>query len=176
MNDTIKATNRMGSYQPEEADVKGSLRKTEPPGFLTGWKEIASYLDKGVRTVQRYERQLGLPVRRPAGKLRGSVVATKPEIDAWVAASPIREAFYLPRITSNSVETTWASLENGAAEMRRLRDQMQALRMELRSTIALMHTSVQGLHRKLRAATPSVDERVSGFDLLAIDMGRQKPS
>ena len=29
---------------------------------LNGWKEIANYLGKGVRTVQRYEREFGLPV------------------------------------------------------------------------------------------------------------------
>lgn len=33
--------------------------------ILSGWKEIANYLRKGVRTVQRYERELGLPIRRP---------------------------------------------------------------------------------------------------------------
>ncbi len=30
---------------------------------LNSWKEIACYLGRGVRTVQRYERDLGLPVR-----------------------------------------------------------------------------------------------------------------
>ena len=30
---------------------------------LTGWKEIAGYFDKGVRTAQRWEAELGLPVR-----------------------------------------------------------------------------------------------------------------
>jgi hypothetical protein len=43
--------------------------------MFSGWKDIASYLDKGVRTVQRYERELGLPVHHPAGITRGSVVA-----------------------------------------------------------------------------------------------------
>src|SRR5262249_12461236 len=70
-------------------------RKSEPPQFLSGWKEIANYLGKGVRTVQRYELQMQLPVRRPAGKPWGSVVATKAELDAWVNASPIREVFRL---------------------------------------------------------------------------------
>jgi hypothetical protein len=30
---------------------------------LTSWKEIGQYLGKGVRTVQRWEQQMGLPVR-----------------------------------------------------------------------------------------------------------------
>ena len=33
--------------------------------FLNTWKEIATYMGRGVRTVQRWERELGLPVRRP---------------------------------------------------------------------------------------------------------------
>jgi len=53
------------------------------PKVLTSWKEVAQYLGKGVRTVQRWERQLGLPVRRPA-KARGCIIAVPEEIDAWV--------------------------------------------------------------------------------------------
>jgi len=56
--------------------------------IFSGWKEIANYLGKGVRTVQRYERELGLPIHRPNGKSAGSVIATKVEIDDWVKASP----------------------------------------------------------------------------------------
>jgi hypothetical protein len=157
-----------------------SRSREEPPQFLAGWKDIANYLGKGVRSVQRYEHELGLPVRRPAGKPRGSVVATKAEIDAWVAASPIREAFYLPRTPSKSAETIWASIQQGKEEMQRLREQMQALRADLRSTVTMLHTSVQGLRGKVRAVGSPIDEYVSNvdeaFDLLSIDMGGRKAS
>jgi len=63
--------------------------------ILNGWKEIANYLGKGVRTLQRYEREFGLPIRRPAGKPIGSVIATKAEIDAWIAAATVRKTFQL---------------------------------------------------------------------------------
>ena len=46
------------------------------------------YVGRGVRTVQRYEVQLGFPVRRPAGILRGSVMAFSDEIDAWLNRAP----------------------------------------------------------------------------------------
>ena len=52
---------------------------------LTSWKEIAQYLGKGVRTVQRWEAMLGLPVRRPLGKTKGIVLADTEEIDVWVS-------------------------------------------------------------------------------------------
>lgn len=52
-----------------------------PLEILTGWKDIANYLGKGVRTVQRYEREMGLPVHRPAG----AVVAVQAELTDWVS-------------------------------------------------------------------------------------------
>jgi len=51
---------------------------------LTSWKEIANYLGKGVRTVQRWERLFGLPVRRPKGKNRHAILAIPEELDAWL--------------------------------------------------------------------------------------------
>ena len=60
-------------------------------GVLSGWKDIANYLGQAVRTVQRYECELGLPVHRPSGKLCGSVIAVKSDLDAWVAARPARD-------------------------------------------------------------------------------------
>jgi len=58
--------------------------------FLSGWKQIANYLGMGVRTLQRYERERGLPIHRPAGKSAGSVVATKAELESWVTAGAVR--------------------------------------------------------------------------------------
>lgn len=53
---------------------------------FTSWKEIANYLGKGVRTVQRWETQLGLPVQRPNHKDKGIVRASREDLDKWVAA------------------------------------------------------------------------------------------
>jgi hypothetical protein len=57
---------------------------------LHSWKEISSYMNLGVRTIQRYELHLGLPVHRVAGKSRSAVVAFSDELDAWVNRSPTR--------------------------------------------------------------------------------------
>lgn len=51
---------------------------------LTGWKEIAGYLRKDVRTVLRWERQRGLPIHRPPGRRGQSVYAFRSELDAWI--------------------------------------------------------------------------------------------
>ncbi len=50
--------------------------------ILTSWKEIGQYLGKGVRTVQRWERDAGLPVRRES-PARQSVLAVPQELDEW---------------------------------------------------------------------------------------------
>jgi hypothetical protein len=126
-------------------------RKTQTPEFFSGWKEIANYLGKGVRTVQRYEWQLGLPVRRPAGKPRGSVVATKAELDAWVSASPMRDTYQLTRPPLDpQLADSANAIRTGIAEMRRLRSQMTDLRADLRKSLALLHRSVQHLSGGLR--------------------------
>jgi tetratricopeptide (TPR) repeat protein len=50
---------------------------------LESWKEIAAYLQRDVRTAQRWECHGRLPVHRlPLGK-RGSVFAYCSELDAW---------------------------------------------------------------------------------------------
>ena len=101
--------------------------------ILSGWKEIANYLGKGVRTVQRYERELRLPIRRPAG--RESVVATKVELDGWIAASPLREAFRLQQ----------AVVENGEIlnEFKRNMREFRTLRQEAAGARTALHESVQ---------------------------------
>jgi hypothetical protein len=50
---------------------------------LSSWKEIAGYLGKGVRTVQRWERELGLPVRRPKGHNSRIILAYPDELKSW---------------------------------------------------------------------------------------------
>ena len=54
-----------------------------PEDRLDSWKAIAAYLGRGVRTVQRWERDEGLPVHRLAHEKRGSVYARRREVDAW---------------------------------------------------------------------------------------------
>jgi len=57
-----------------------------PSAKLNSWKEIASYLQREVRTVQRWEKEAGLPVRRLLHEKRGTVYAFTEELDAWAAS------------------------------------------------------------------------------------------
>src|SRR5258708_2291363 len=64
----------------------GERQIPDPPADeprLESWGEIAAYLRREIRTVQRWERYQGLPVRRLLiGKL-GSVYAYRSELDKW---------------------------------------------------------------------------------------------
>src|SRR3954469_8511261 len=52
--------------------------------LFTTWKEIAAHLGRNVRTLQRWEKDYGLPVHRPAHKQSRVVIADKDELDAWL--------------------------------------------------------------------------------------------
>jgi Tol biopolymer transport system component len=59
------------------------IGESRPDNFLDSWKEIAAYLGREVRTVQRWEKKEGLPVHRQIHEKLGTVYAYKSEIDAW---------------------------------------------------------------------------------------------
>lgn len=61
-----------------------------PRRRLESWKEIAAYLGRDVRTVQRWEQRDGLPVHRLHHAKRGSVFAYASEFDAWRESRDVR--------------------------------------------------------------------------------------
>jgi tetratricopeptide (TPR) repeat protein len=66
--------------------MTGCASRPAPEGTLEGWKAIAEYLRVTERTVQRWEKNRGLPVRRFKGdssEEQSRVFAQKSEIDAW---------------------------------------------------------------------------------------------
>ena len=50
---------------------------------LESWKEVATHFGKGVTTVQRWEREEGLPVHRHAHAKKGSIFAYRNELNDW---------------------------------------------------------------------------------------------
>ena len=54
-----------------------------PGECLSSWKEIASYLKRTVRTVQRWESHEGLPIHRHPHRTANSVYAYRSELDDW---------------------------------------------------------------------------------------------
>jgi hypothetical protein len=99
---------------------------------LRTWADIARYLGKGVRTVQRYERQFGLPIRRSTNEPRGSVLAIKIELDGWVASAPVSEAHPSTEPIA-ALLSGLAELRKGVKEMRLLRDELYRSRWDYRA-------------------------------------------
>ena len=65
------------------AAPEGPTTPLSADGRLDSWKEIAAYLKRDIRTVQRWEKLEGLPVRRHQHQKRGSAFAYRDELDTW---------------------------------------------------------------------------------------------
>ena len=63
--------------------MNGSVRHRMTAMLLNGWKEISNYVQRGVRTVQRWEH-LGLPVMRINQGVRSPTIARSEDIDQWL--------------------------------------------------------------------------------------------
>ncbi len=89
----------------------------EQSTVLSSWKDIARYMGKGVRTVQRWEHELGLPVRRPNGaSQKSAVVLNRSELELWL-------------------ETRFSARSSGKKIVRTGDDSTRAARAELRENI-----------------------------------------
>src|SRR5215467_3985857 len=97
--------------------------------ILNSWKEIAQYLGRGVRTVQRWEKDLGLPVRRPRGIPRSAVVATRKEIETWIGTRPKTENGHANGAATG--EASVALLQHSILRSRGLRMKSRQLRTEM---------------------------------------------
>ena len=74
------------NHQPENGVRAGA--KLPPALVLRSWTEIGVYVGSGVRSAQRWEDELGLPVRRPCARARTSVMAFPEELEAWLHRAP----------------------------------------------------------------------------------------
>jgi hypothetical protein len=103
-----------------------------PSGLLTSWKEIAHFLGKGVRTVQRWEATLGLPVIRPGNGRSGIVMARAGDLETWIfnGRQHARHDAGRSRQEDDATRATFAecmrALRSYSAEVRTLCDEVQA--------------------------------------------------
>lgn len=108
----------VGPVEPDTRQATGV-----PGGRLDSWKEIAVYLNRGQRTVQRWEQEEGLPVRRLRHEKRGSVFAYKCELDAWWASRHVdleetdAPALAVARTVQRVRKTVWAAAVGGTVAL-----------------------------------------------------------
>ena len=112
------------------------------PAVLSCWKDIAKYLGKGVRTVQRWEREFELPVRRPKGANRKSAVVAEPrDLDAWLES---RWALRVSKEMSEPLEAC-AELSGLKAAIKERIDAARALRAQQGQLIHDLSATMQML-------------------------------
>jgi hypothetical protein len=110
----------------------------EESAVLSSWKDIARYMGKGVRTVQRWEHHLGLPVRRPNGAShKSAVLLERSDLDAWLATRfsarvAVRDLAAKGIETSDSARST---LREGIQTARALRNANHALSQQICASI-----------------------------------------
>jgi hypothetical protein len=98
-------------------------------------------MGKGVRTVQRWEMDFGLPVRRPNGSSKKAVLARPGDLDAWVA---LRCSSRAPGVgaTEQTAMQALASLSCQIQTSHMLHDTNRALTREVQTALDLLRTQI----------------------------------
>jgi len=89
---------------------------------LSSWKDVAAHLGKSVRTVQRWETELGLPIHRPDRRQQRIILAFPEELKRWMGGKQA------------------AAGKNGDERRRRLEENKQRLRAQLQRLQSLSDT------------------------------------
>jgi hypothetical protein len=147
---------------------------------LTSWKEIARYLGKGVRTAQRWEQHLGLPVRRPIGaSQKSAVLLHREEVDVWLttrfSARPIEAVEAVKK--SASLSATRSVLRESMRKASELRMAQHALTLQISESVRLLakrcdELASQRLQTTWQAATPIVGGGAPFPDAKAANSGK----
>jgi TolB-like protein len=66
-----------------ESPGRDLMTTSNPADRLDSWKEIAAFMRRDVRTVQRWEKKEGLPVYRHQHDKLGSIYAFRAELQEW---------------------------------------------------------------------------------------------
>ena len=128
---------------------------------LNSWKEIARYVGRGLRTLQRYEAEFGFPVRRVAGRPRTAVMAFTEEIDAWLAQAKCRPA--TPKTANGlslppelkAILAEAAMNRQHALEIRRVASAQRQMARAQRETVRNAVHKLQQIRVKLAQRSPA---------------------
>jgi len=139
---------------------------SQQPALLTSWKEVAAYLGKGVRTVQRWEARLGMPVRRPDNLKSGIIQVSREELDCWL------ESRWSPRSTAKQTQEAPEGTGTGAnssnvvsinvAASRHLRRKQHELLAEVRRSLSQLQAECKALGSQMNC--PVVGRAKASYD------------
>jgi len=116
-----------GNVNYEVADQKPDLEASRDDR-LESWGEIATYLRRDVKTVQRWEKRSGLPVYRlVAGRRHPSVYAFREELNRWQAESTLTDSGSTRPLPPGLAEDSLQQESDPPVSSRRLRLAASAL-------------------------------------------------
>lgn len=124
--------------------------QSSPFNLLNSWKEVASYLGRGVRTVQRWEK-LGLPVRRLGAGPRSPVVANARDIDRWLLAAASVQGADLRQTSAHLVIR--GGLGESIEQARRLRHEMNQLRRSNWASVVRLTESLSVIEKTVSSSS-----------------------
>lgn len=127
MSANMSAITAVGQISPPFSGV--APEREARNARLSSWKEIAVYLDRGVRTVQRWHADLQLPVHKLTASPKSPVFAYKEEVDRWLRQCAQREATFSGR-TADGRDTVSRPASKQASVVSR----SQSIRERLRQT------------------------------------------
>ena len=105
--------------------------------ILNGWKEISKHIERGVRTAQRWEATLGMPVHRPALKDRSAVVAFTDELERWISRTLPATLDANSEGTNEALARLHENMNTLARHTAQLEAQTMALQEQLRRSLAI---------------------------------------
>ena|SRR5215469_9161018 len=132
-----------------------------PSNLLNSWKGIAVFLDRGVRTVQRWEKHNQLPVHRYGDSPRAAVFAFEAELLLWLHTRK------LPKVSDDEVrkashdEVRKASHDDERETVRQQFSNMRTADLILRARLfkyrarELRRESAELRRKKLKAPFPA---------------------
>lgn len=110
--------------------------------ILNGWKEISSHIERGVRTAQRWEIHLGMPVHRPALKDRSAVVAFTDELDRWLSRTAADTLNANGEASDKTLMRVHQNLSTLGLHTSELASRTRVLKEQLRRSLEIQHSRI----------------------------------
>jgi tetratricopeptide (TPR) repeat protein len=138
---------------------------------IDSWKGIADYMKRGVRTVQRWHLDLGLPVYR-VGRNKGSVYAYAEELDGWLAGGAAGEGrMDLPGAVIEEQKRRSAEAERLASELWEVRSEEN-----LQAMLGLYRSAIDQYPDNAAAIAGLANSLIFGGIIESIDLCSAYPS
>lgn len=116
--------------------------------MLSSWKEIAQFFGKGVRTVQRWEKTLDLPIHRPPGAPSNVVLAKESDLEEWMNRGLVGGHASTER--QDNVARSFDAIQNAISDLARNRHS------------ADFHERVNSMRNRIEDLKKSLDAAVDG--------------